>query len=242
MAGQLSFSCYSKIQSEAKGLEVINGFVKHLDGDIPLNVVDIFGGVTWDSSDRIIGSEATAFTYLIKQEEEDDKYPESNRFLVERGNLWEQAFLEEMVKINKELEPQGYNVNFMSSGSWDRELQNALDSEVWLLQSAIALILLYTVAMLSRWSDGFVGTRGMLAVSGFLCIAISFAMSAGLCSYLGVVYSPLMGLMPFLLLGEYPPMLALYDITYLTNMASMDLFGWLLFQLTKCLCCRCGCG
>lgn len=160
------------------------------------------GGISYDSSGRIAAATATTFTYFTKQEEDNQKYPEEDELLIKRGKLWETAFLEEMAALSKDIAQSGYIIDYISSGSWDRELQKSLDSEVWLLYSAIILILLYTVAMLSKWSDGLVGTRGLLALIGIVSIGVAFASSVGLCSYMGIVYSPLMGLLPFLLLGE----------------------------------------
>ncbi|GMH32426.1 hypothetical protein BSKO_00260 [Bryopsis sp. KO-2023] len=180
----------------------LNGFIDQFGKKLPVRAEDVLGGISRNPYDgKITQAKAASFTYFIKREDEQHKFLEADMILIDRGNLWEEAFLKEMAAFAEEAKLQGYQIDYMSSGAWDRELQTAVNSEAWLLNFAVILILLYTVVMLSRWSEGLVGTRGLLAVAGILSIGMSTAMSIGLCCYLGIMYSALMGLMPFLLLG-----------------------------------------
>lgn len=188
---------------EESNLQNINSFVDRLGNGLPLRAADLMGGISLDSSGNITAATAAAFTYFTKQEEDNQKYPEEDKLLIERSKLWESAFLKEMATLQKEVADSGYRIDFIASRSWDRELQKSLDSEVWLLYSAVILILIYTVVMLSKWTDGLVGTRALLAISSIVGIGVAFAASVGLCCYIGIVYSPLMGLLPFLLLGGF---------------------------------------
>lgn len=60
----------------------------------------------------------------------------------------------------------------------------------------------YTVTMLSKWSEGCVGSRLMLTVGGFISIGLAIGAALGLGSAFGLFYTPLMGVFPFLLIGE----------------------------------------
>lgn len=73
-----------------------------------------------------------------------------------------------------------------------------------MLYVAVVLIACYTILMLSKWSNGFVGSRAILAVAGIGSIGLSIGASIGTCVYFGVTYSQLIGLVPFLMFGNYP--------------------------------------
>ena len=63
------------------------------------------------------------------------------------------------------------------------------------------LILAYAALMLSRWDEGCVGSRVAVTFSGVISVGMAIAASYGFCSYIGLFFSPLMNVLPFLLLG-----------------------------------------
>ena len=70
-----------------------------------------------------------------------------------------------------------------------------------MLQVAFMLILAYAALMLSRWDEGCVGSRVAVTFSGVISVGMAIAASYGFCSYIGLFFSPLMNVLPFLLLG-----------------------------------------
>lgn len=69
------------------------------------------------------------------------------------------------------------------------------------MQAAIFAIIIYAILILSRWSEGCSGFRGLLCLGGILSIGMAIVCSFGICSALGLFYSPLMSVLPFLMLG-----------------------------------------
>ena len=59
----------------------------------------------------------------------------------------------------------------------------------------------YTIINISRWSEGCTGVRALLCYGGVLSIGMAIVCSFGICSALGLFYSPLTGVLPFLILG-----------------------------------------
>ena len=70
-----------------------------------------------------------------------------------------------------------------------------------LLQAQLMAILAYAALMLSKWDEGCVGSRVSVTFAGIIAIGLAVASSYGLCSMIGLFYSPLMNVLPFLLLG-----------------------------------------
>lgn len=87
--------------------------------------------------------------------------------------------------------------------SFQEEFGKEIDSDLRVLFAGIALILIYTFLQLSMFKKGCVGLRFVSTAGGLLCIGLSIFASQGLCSYFGLFTSPLVSVLPFLLIGEW---------------------------------------
>jgi Niemann-Pick C1 protein len=95
----------------------------------------------------------------------------------------------------------GLDMSFICSRSFGDEFGNAIQGDLMLLQVAFLLILSFAALMLSKWDEGCVGSRVSVTFAGVVAIGMAIASSYGLCSFMGLFYSPLMNVLPFLLLG-----------------------------------------
>lgn len=86
--------------------------------------------------------------------------------------------------------------------SFGDEFGASIDGDIFKLQIAILLLLIYTTIMLSRYSEGCVGSRIILAFGGFISIGMAVAGALGIGSAFGLFYSPLMNVFPFLFIGK----------------------------------------
>ena len=95
----------------------------------------------------------------------------------------------------------GVDLSFIVSRSFSDEFGNAINADLFLLQIAFVLILSYAALMLSKWDEGCVGSRVAVTFSGIVAILLATGSAYGICSMFGLFYSPLMNVLPFLLLG-----------------------------------------
>ena len=93
------------------------------------------------------------------------------------------------------------DLSFIVQRSFGDEFGEAIGGDVSLLQTALMAILAYAALMLSKWDEGCVGSRVSVTFAGIIAIGLAVASSYGLCSMIGLFYSPLMNVLPFLLLG-----------------------------------------
>ena len=126
---------------------------------------------------------------VVKDGEKEDK----------RGD----AFEEKVLEIIRDVE-----VNYASTVSVEYAVTRSFGDEfgaatrdITKLQIAFILILGYATLMLSKGGEGCVGSRVFVSGMGVVSIGLAIASSYGLCSYFGLFYSPLMNVLPFLLLG-----------------------------------------
>lgn len=158
----------------------------------PMFLDSVIGGVTKDATGRITGASAVRIGFLTKLHEEIVDGDSVDL----RGDAYEQALLD---LFNKGV--PGLDMSFVVARSFGDEFGNAIGSDLTLLQVAFILILSFAALMLSKWDEGCVGSRVSVTLAGIVAIGMSISSSYGLCSFLGLFYSPLMNVLPFLLLG-----------------------------------------
>ena len=127
---------------------------------------------------------------VVKDGEKEDK----------RGDAFEEKVLEIIrdVEVNY---ASTVSVEYAVTRSFRDEFGAAITGDVTKLQIAFILILGYATLMLSKCGEGCVGSRVFVSGMGVVSIGLAIASSYGLCSYFGLFYSPLMNVLPFLLLG-----------------------------------------
>jgi len=155
-----------------------------LDGVIGLPVYDADGKMTSATAARLYFQ--TKNTEVVKDGDTID----------ERGDAYEQGVLD-LLNAGKD----DLSLTYLVSRSFSDEFGSAIQGDITKLQVAFMLILAYAALMLSKWTEGCVGSRVGLTLMGILSIGMSIASSYGFCAYLGLFYSPLMNVLPFLLLG-----------------------------------------
>ncbi|CAG9463465.1 unnamed protein product [Pedinophyceae sp. YPF-701] len=119
------------------------------------------------------------------------------------GEAWERGYLDAMQERDAAIEQPGADLQFdyLAARSFDDEFGSAVDGDLMLLQAAIVVLFVFACVMLSRWDQGWVGVRVSVAIYGLVTIGLGVAFSVGFCSAIGLFYSALMSVMPFLVLG-----------------------------------------
>ena len=117
-----------------------------------------------------------------------------------RGEAFEKVVLDKIQEVEKTYAAT-FQVDYAVTRSFGDEFGAAINSDILKLQIALFLILAYATIMLSNGGEGCIGSRVFVSGMGILSIGLAIASSYGLCSYFGLFYSPLMNVLPFLLLG-----------------------------------------
>ena len=152
----------------------------------------VAGGLTFNSASAPTGAVALSATFLFKNNEE-----------LVKGNMVDDkgdAFDTELIKIFADA-PAGFETSYVTDRSFGDEFGGAISSDLLKLQIALFLILAYAATTLSKWNLGCVGSRVGVTCAGIVSIGMAIASSYGLCAYFGLFFSPLMNVLPFLLLG-----------------------------------------
>ena len=160
---------------------------------MPVNLDAVVGGKTLDADGAtVLGAKSLRVGFLTQSHEE----IVNGEGVDLRGDAFEQALLD---AFNEGVD--GVDLSFIVSRSFSDEFGNAINADLTLLQTAFVLILSYAALMLSKWDEGCVGSRVAVTFSGIVAIGLATGSAYGICSMFGLFYSPLMNVLPFLLLG-----------------------------------------
>jgi len=110
------------------------------------------------------------------------------------ADAWEQYFLD-----NADLIWGSFTMYKLAERSFSDEFGEAIRGDVLQLNIAIFLIVIYCAVCLGYCKRG--GTRIALAIFGVISVGFAIVATMGLCSAFGQFWTPLHGVLPFLLLG-----------------------------------------
>ncbi|CAM9744182.1 unnamed protein product [Chrysoparadoxa australica] len=102
--------------------------------------------------------------------------------------------------LKAEPELQDLSVIYLTTRSFDDEIANSVDGEIFLVVLMFMLMGIFVAATLGPAFDPVKG-RKLLAGSGLLTIAVAIAAAYGLMSGMGVPFTPLTQILPFILVG-----------------------------------------
>lgn len=182
--------------SESKILELVNQEEITTSSGYPYAPTVLLGGIIRDGNNRIIRAKAVASSFPVQNNERYDKNAEPDD---PKAKEWEDAFLDLAEEFGKN--HTDYDILRVAYRSFEDEFSRTINDDLQLLNVAIILLLIYTITMMSRWSEGWVGFRFLLSLGGFISIGLALVAALGLGSAFGIFYSPLMNIYPFLLIG-----------------------------------------
>ena len=125
--------------------------------------------------------------------------------LFEDADDWKRRF----VAFVENIDPTHTEVNYETPDSLDEELEKNTSGYILLFSLTIALCCTYA-SVVTTGGDP-VSTRGFLAFGGILAAGLGIVGSMGLLSACGVKYVNIVGVVPFLLIGEL-----VYTTLYIT--------------------------
>ncbi|KAJ8315263.1 hypothetical protein KUTeg_007413 [Tegillarca granosa] len=114
-----------------------------------------------------------------------------------RSRQWENAFLYEI----KSLKSNSTNIIYATSGSLNQELDKNTQGDI--IYFSLTFTLMITYASLATIGGDCVSDRSHLGRAGVLATVLAILGSFGLVSACGVKFVNIVGVMPFLVIGEY---------------------------------------
>ena len=176
-------------QSSIDATLSVDPIINPTDGTT-VRLIRSIGGVTYDGS--VPSATAISLTFLFKNEEVLSK----GEYVNPKGD----AFDSKLLTIFADA-PSGYKTSYFTDRSFSDEFGSTVNRDITKLQIALIAILIYATMTLSKWSEGCNGARVGVTMCGIVSIGMAVASAYGLGAYFGIFYSPLMNVLPFLLLG-----------------------------------------
>ena len=162
---------------------------------------DYLGTIKYDSALNILGAEAMLVNLLGKKDEYSVDYDEDYG---DYGDYEEKSshldFEEKLLNlVNDRVFPQGMSVYPFAMRSFDDIMDESLKADVKTMAAGYMLIYLFVLFNLGKLN--LVEQRIWLGVAGISAVMMGVVTSFGIAAYLGVFYSQMNQLLPFLMLG-----------------------------------------
>eukprot|EP00854_Cymbomonas_tetramitiformis_P015088 gene15088-17839_t len=138
----------TKWDTREKILAVVNGDDTRTTAGDRLDVEQVLGGLTYDSSDKIIGAKASESFYFMQNNEE----KKDGGFEDPVEDAWEQAYLDRLLELKDANTYPNYELERFASRSFSDEFGSAIRADLVMLQLAIFVNIVYAVTMTSKWS------------------------------------------------------------------------------------------
>ena len=151
---------------------------------------NVAGGITMTGA--VPSASAISLTYLFKNND----VLRNGDYVDEKGDAFDSVVLD--IFANP---PSGFSASYVTERSFSDEFGSTIQSDLQKLQIALFLILAYAALTLSKWNMGCVGSRVGVTLAGIVSIGMAIASAYGIGAYCGLFFSPLMNVLPFLLLG-----------------------------------------
>lgn len=168
------------------------------------NFTAMLGGISYNSNGHIVGAKATLIRFLGKTNT--SAISDKDKTAMGVGAPVDQITLDfeaDVVRILDKFadEPNVYGIEtFVNIARSFTDVSNeAIFTDKDGLIGGIFIVYIYVLFMLG--SFGCVEQRPYLAATGLFCIGLSVVSSYGICSALGLLFTPMHTIVPFLLLG-----------------------------------------
>lgn len=155
----------------------------------------VLGGIERNADGEVQSAKVISLVYFLAgnqtliDEQKADKPAES----------WEKEVLD-LLEAETESDAT-FTIARFTSRSFEDEFGSTIDGDLQLLQVAIIGIALYTYIAISNCRDGCVGSRLALTIGGLLNIGLAVIAAYGFGGYIGLLFSPLMSILPFIMIG-----------------------------------------
>ncbi|GAB0092699.1 NPC intracellular cholesterol transporter 1 homolog 1b-like [Sergentomyia squamirostris] len=166
---------------------------------------DLLGDVERNSTGHIVSARGLMSRWFIYMNfsafdpQQQGNYAGTGEWATEEALIWEEAFIETLDKLDKNLTSEDFAVYYMTEKSFGDISGATMFQDMDKLIVGMVIVFIYMQSVLSKFS--WIELRLMLGSIGLLSVAMAYVSGCGICSALGVPYGPVHTSLPFLLLG-----------------------------------------
>jgi len=191
----------AKLAADANPLATINAAGKSKD-----DLDRMFGDAVYDSNGKLVSAKAMQATYFLTMNRE----RQGGGYEDKRGEGWEEKMLEKLrcdtPRCNDDGEcvcdykSEHFTVYVLSGRSWSDAFGKVIRGDVGLINAAFFVMIIYLILNLGGLCHK-IRSRALLALGCVLSIVMAGCAGYGLAMYLQFDYTPVMSVLPFVLLG-----------------------------------------
>lgn len=152
---------------------------------LPFEPRTSLGLVSYNSTGGIVAAKALRLSYFLSS------YPSLSSHVLQ----WEEQFL----SVTGGHQLAGLRVTRFAERSFDDELERSISGDIPLVAGTFAIMVAYTCWTLGR--RDCTQSKTLLGAAGILSVVLALLTAFGICAGLGVMFSSLNMILPFLLLG-----------------------------------------
>ena len=198
------------LNAEANDTSVLNTINSKNDVDYYERYIGGIQTLSSSANSNISSADAVAIYYFLQ----DNRVVVDGEYVDEEAEAWEEKYLDLMQSptaisgsssgnSNGEVDTNDISIYPFASRSFGDEFGSAIQGDISLLLAAYMILLVYVAINLGKLDPHFIRSRVGLAFAVLLTVGFAIICSIGLASAIGVIYTPLHSVLPFILLGMY---------------------------------------
>ena len=167
----------------------------------PINIERYLGGKITRENGKVVSAEATVLNWFgkISFDVIDKDAISQQGETIDKFSMEFEKDLETMLLGQQESLPDNVK-SFVNVARGFSDVSGAtIKGDVMMMPIGYFIVFIYVTIMLGKFSC--TEQRGLLALGGLGCIGLTIGFTYGFCSALGLFYSPMHSIIPFLLLG-----------------------------------------
>ncbi|XP_033117037.1 patched domain-containing protein 3-like isoform X2 [Anneissia japonica] len=155
-----------------------------------VNVASMLGGVDDETYIRVAKTAVSTYGVIDKSVFDESK----GKYVDKDAEDWELKFIEIGTDDYEDM-----TVYCLATSSFDIESGGSIGGDTYFLAGGYGLLFIYIAVMLSNFT--LIEHKVYIALSGVTTVGLAVVVSIGFGSYLGLIYTPVHSILPFLLLG-----------------------------------------
>jgi len=170
----------------------------------PLNIKEYLGGnIILDDLGRIVSAEATFMQWYgqlnTSQLTDADVSSAGTGQVSDPNSLEWEAALRDLLMEDQDHLPDGMSTYINVARGYDDIAGDSINGDAIMMPIGFMIVFVYVMIMLGKFNC--IQQRSLLAQGGLVCIGLTILFTYGFCSAIGLFFSPMHSLIPFLILG-----------------------------------------
>ena len=194
---------FSKLTSIDDVIETVNNAnAMSSTFNVPISIEDYIGGAIQRNDGKVTSASATTmnwFGHINFTIISDTSMSMGTGEVVDDNSLeWEKK-LEEVLLADRDALPAGVESYVNVARGYSDVAGDTIVGDAFMMPVGFLIVFVYVTIMLGKFTC--TEQRGLLALGGIGCIGLTIGFTYGFCSAVGLFYSPMHSIIPFLLLG-----------------------------------------